>query len=157
MVAGPFAALADRVGARLAGAEINQPELGIDGGCLPDIGAAIEKSVRFVRIGIGRRRPRVAAAFARTRRRPEMPQLLAGLRVERGEFAARGAIAAGDTGIDRALVIGRRGGDGVAVLPFADCRLPEELPGLGIQRDEGAVELAEKDLSLAERDAAIVP
>src|SRR5712671_6641186 len=111
----------------------------------------------LVGIGIVGRGPAVAAALARPRRGPEMPQLLARLGVERGELAARGAVAPRYAGIDRAFVIGRRGGDGVAVLPFADGRLPEELAGLGVQRNESAIKLAEEDLALAERDAAIVP
>src|SRR5262249_59239116 len=108
-------------------------------------------------MGIVRRRQGVAAELARPRRGPEMPQLLAGLGIERGELAARGRVAARNAGVDHAVVVGRRRGDGVTVLPASDRGLPELLASCRIERDERAVELAQEHLALAERGAAIVP
>src|SRR5581483_3205723 len=137
--------------------EIDQAEIGIDRGRLPDIGAALLVGVGADRIGIVRRRPGVGADAAWLRHGPEMPQLLAGFCIQRSELAARAAVAAGDAGIDRAFVIKRRRGDGVALLPAADRGLPEELAGFGVERDQRAVELADEDLAFADGNAAIVP
>ena len=145
------------VGSGLAGAEIDQAEIGIDGRRLPDVGAAVQIRLGAIGIGIVRRRPGLRAARAGIGHRPEMPQLLAGLGVERRELAARLAVAAGNAGIDCAFVVERRGGDGVAVLPLADHGAPHLLAGAGVERHEGAVELADEHLALADRHAAIVP
>src|ERR1043166_1845308 len=109
----------------------------------------------FVLVRIARRRPGVAAFFARTRGRPKVPQLLAGLRIERGQLAARGTVAAGYARIDDAFVISGRGGDGVAVLPFADCALPDALSRLDVERFESAVEPPEIDTAIADCRPAI--
>jgi hypothetical protein len=51
----------------------------------------------------------------------------------------------------------RRGGDGVTVLPACERGAPDLLAGLDVEGDEIAVELAEKDLIVSDRDAAVVP
>ncbi len=157
VVARPIGAVADRIGTGLAGAEIDEAEIGIDGGRLPDGGAALQIGLRAGGIGIVRRRPGVAAELARPGHGPEAPQLLAARRIERGELAAHAAISARDAGVDHAVVVERRAHDGVAVLPSADGRLPREIAGLGVERHEGAVELAEKHLAVGDRDAAVGP
>ena len=86
-----------------------------------------------------------------------MPEFLAGISVEGSEFAARAHVAAGDAGVNHTFIVKRRGGDGVAVLPFADAGLPQQFAGLGFEGDESAVEIAQEDFSVAYGDAAIVP
>ena len=85
------------------------------------------------------------------------PQDLAGLGVERGQAAAHAVFAAGDPAVDDAVIIQRRAGDAVAVLPDLDRRLPHLLAGLDVERHDIGVELAEEQHSLAHRQAAIVP
>jgi hypothetical protein len=75
-----------------------------------------------------------------------VPELLARFGVERCELATGFAVAAGNTRIDDTVVVKRRSGDGVAILPFSDKRPPQHLAGPCIERNECAVELADEDL-----------
>src|SRR5262249_29441973 len=85
------------------------------------------------------------------------PALLAGLGIERGELAAPATVAAGNAGIDHAVVVERRAHDRIAILPAADERLPDERPGFGIERHESTVETSKKHFVLGHRDATIGP
>src|SRR5262245_13040785 len=86
-----------------------------------------------------------------------MPQLFAGFRIERGQLAARGTVTTGNTGVDHAFVIGGCGRDGVAVLPFSDCALPDAFAGFDVERFEGAVQPSEIDAAITDGEPAIVP
>src|SRR5947209_8132752 len=86
-----------------------------------------------------------------------MPNLLSSLRIKRREFSSRRAVATGNAGVNHAAVKGRRAGDGISVLPSADLRLPHELAGFGIERDEPAVQITLKQFAIADGSAAIVP
>src|SRR5262249_23059410 len=141
----------------LAGREIDEAEIWIDRRCLPNIGAALFPGVGFDGIGIVGLRPGVGAELARRRDGPEAPFFLAGPRVKRGEDAARLPISAGNAGIDHAVVEQRRGGDGVTILPAGEAGSPDLLAGLDVKRNEIAVELAEKNLAVPHRNAAVVP
>jgi hypothetical protein len=97
------------------------------------------------------------ADFPRPRDRPEFPIEITGFRVVGAEAAADPELAAGDAGVDAAVVVERRRGDRLAVLPFADLGLPFDFAGRLIEGDEAAVELAEEDHPLAQRHPAIGP
>ena len=62
-----------------------------------------------------------------------------------------------DATVDDAVVVERRAGDAVAVLPVLDRRLPHLLAGLHVERHDVGVELAEEDHSFAHRQPAIEP
>ncbi len=141
----------------LAGREIDEAEIRIDRRCLPNIGATLFPGVGFDGIGIVGLRPGVGAELAGGRDGPEAPFFLAGLGVERREEAARLPISAGNAGIDHAVVEQRRGGDGVAILPAGELGSPDLLAGLDVEGNEIAVELAEKNLAIPHRNAAVVP
>src|SRR5262249_12001247 len=92
------------VGSAVARREVNEPELWIEGGRVPDRGASAH---RVVRAGW----PRVAAEFAGSRQRVPAPPDLAGLGVERREPTADAELAAGDTAVYEPVVVERRAGD----------------------------------------------
>jgi len=106
----------------IADRKVDKAELGIERWRVPDRGATAHRMV-------GARRPGVAPDLARTRQRVPPPQDRTGLCVERGEPAAHAELAASDAAIDDAVIVERRAGDAVAVLPLFDRRLPSELAG----------------------------
>ena len=81
------------VGSGIAGREIEEAELGIDGRRLPDRRTAVLPRVVVLR-------PRLVTGLARTGNRVEGPDQPAVLRVVGLEAAARAAIAAGETDDD---------------------------------------------------------
>src|SRR5207249_5567073 len=85
------------------------------------------------------------------------PHDLATLGVQSGEATAHAELSTGDTAIDDAVVVERRAGDGVAVLPLLDRSLPHHLAGLHVQGHDVGIELAEEELALAHGQAAIHP
>src|SRR5207245_5154389 len=117
---------------------------------LPDGCAAV-----FPRVA--RLRPGVVADLAGTGDGVEVPEHLAGLGVVGGYAAANAIVGARDAGVDAAVVVERRARDRVALLPQHDLRLPLDLAAPLVERDELAVELAEVDAAVAERDAAARP
>src|SRR5262245_3992701 len=134
-----------------------RPRSGSIAGACQILGATLFPGAGFDWIGIVGLRPGVGAEFAGRRDGPEAPFFLAGLGVERREEAARLPISAGNAGIDDAVVEQRRGGNGVAILPAGEAGSPDFLAGLSVEGNEIAVELAEKDLAVPHRDAAVVP
>src|SRR5258707_15512079 len=102
-------------------------------------------------------RPRVVADLAGAGDRVEAPQLLACLRVERGDAAADLILATRNACVDATVVVQRRGRDRVAVLPARDPGRPHDLARLLVERDELAVELPDVQPPVAERDAATNP
>src|SRR5262249_42476619 len=131
--------------------------LGIDRRRLPDRRAALLPGLGTLRIEIVRLRPSVGAELAWCRDGPEPPLLFPGLGVDRRQESARRAVAAGDAGVDDAVVVERRARDRVAVLPAGDLRLPERRAGFDIERDDVAVEVAEEHLAFADGDATVRP
>ncbi len=138
------------VGARVARREVDEPELRIDGGRLPDGAAAVLP--RVVRL-----RPAVVARLAGPRYRVERPDQPAVLRVERLHAAARAAVAAREADDHLAVVVDRRGRDREVLLPALGRDVPERLAGRAIERDEPRVEPADEHLVAAHRDAAARP
>src|SRR6185295_3295243 len=94
----------------IAGREIQETELGIDGRRLPDRGAAVLPRVVVLR-------PRLVTRLAGTRNRVEGPDQTAVLRVVRLDAAARAAITAGKADDDATVDVQRRCRDREAVLP----------------------------------------
>src|SRR4051812_18673039 len=131
----------------VAGGEVEQPELRVDCGCLPDGCAAVLP-------GVAGRRPRVMADLAGTGNRVEAPVFLAGLGIEGGEPAADSELAARDAGVDASVVIEGCAGDRVSLLIAADLRRPIDVTRRLVECDELAVELADVDLAVAERNAS---
>src|SRR5262249_15103612 len=102
-------------------------------------------------------RPSVAAELSRTRQRVPSPQDLAGLRVQRGQTTADTELAAGDAAVDDAVVVERRAGNGVAVLPLLEGGLPRDLARFHVQGHHGRIELAKEQQPLAHRQTAVHP
>ncbi len=146
-------ALADRavvVGPRIARAEVEEAELGIDGRRIPNRRAAVLPDLVVLR-------PRVVADLARARDRVERPDELAVLRAERFHAAAHAFLAAREARDDEPVVVERRRRDRVALLPAFRLDRPDDLAAALIERDELAVELAREHLAVAEPDAAARP
>src|SRR5947208_3327266 len=94
------------------------------------------------------------AQFARAGNRVEPPQLLAGLRIERGELAADSALSARESrehptvGIDR--------GPGRAPAIAGDFDVPDGLARSLIERDEAPAGLPAEHLALGDRHATVL-
>ncbi len=139
-----------QVGGGVAGREVDQPELRVDGRRLPHRRAPVRPRVVVLR-------PGVVPDLARPGDRVEHPHLVASLRVVGLDAPADRELAARDASDHHALVVEGRGRDRVALLPAADLGLPLHLAGHLVERHELPVELAEVDHPLAERDAAAEP
>ncbi len=96
------------------------------------------------------------AFVARLRDRVERPQQLAVGRVERLDEAANAVLAA--VGADQHLAVDdrRRHRFRVALFRIGDLRFPQQLAGLGVERDELGVDRAHEQLAAFDRDAAVV-
>ena len=138
------------VRARVAGAEIKQAELGIDGWGIPDRRAAV-----LPEVVVGR--PGVVAGLARSGHRVERPRELAAVRLERFHSTANAAFAAGERHDHETVVVQRRGRDREALLPAFRLNRPRDVTRALIERDELAVELADVHAAVAERHAAARP
>src|SRR5439155_13776560 len=134
----------------VAGHEVDEPEVRIEGGGIPD------RRPATLRV-IGPRRPGVAPELAGPRQREPAPQHLAALGVESGEAAAHAELSSGDAAIDDAVVVERRAGDGVAVLPLLDGNFPRHLARLHVQGNDVGIELAEEELALAHGQPTVDP
>src|SRR5262249_55856394 len=95
--------------------------------------------------------------LARRWQRVGPPQDLAGLGVHRGQAPAHAEFAAGDAAVDDAVVIYRRVGDPVTVVPVFDRRAPHLLARLHFERHDIRVELAQEQHPLAHRQPAVQP
>ena len=135
---------------RIGGGEIQETQLRIHGGCLPDCGAAVLPDL----IVPG---PGVMAVFAGTRDGVEGPDQAAIVRVVGLDLPADTVFRAGETADDQAVVIEGRAGDGIALLPALCLDRPDGLAALLIERHDLAVELADEDLALAESHAPVGP
>src|SRR5438132_11521872 len=134
----------------VAGCEVEEAELRIERGRVPDRGAAAHRMV-------GAGRPGLAATLPRPGQRVPAPLDLAGLGVQRGDAPTHAELAARDAAVHEALVVEWRARDGVAVLPLLDGRLPLHLAGLHVQRDDVRVELTEVEQPLAHGETAVDP
>ena len=106
--------------------------------------------------GAARDFPRVVAGLALGRDRVVLPYELAGVGVVRRDEAARRILAAAFAREDEVLDGKRRARDAVRERIVGDRRVPENLTGLRIERDEVRVERSEDHLAAGERDAAVV-
>ena len=88
--------------------------------------------------------------------RVERPQQLAVGGVERLDEAAHAVLAA--VGADQHLAVDDRGRHRfrIALLRIGDLRFPQQLAGLGVERDELGVDRAHEQLAALDRDAAVV-
>src|SRR5437667_297910 len=134
----------------VAGREVEEAELRIERGRVPDRGAAAHRMV-------GAGRPGLAATLPRPGQRVPAPLDLAGLGVQRGDAPTHAELAARDAAVHEALVVEWRARDGVAVLPLLDGRLPLHLAGLHVQRDAVRGELTEVEQPLAHGETAVDP
>src|SRR5581483_3134061 len=148
VLAGPLAAVPVRAG--VAGREVDEPELRVDGRRLPDGGAAPQVLLRPGRPGL-------AARLVRSGRRVPAPEKLAARRVDRLQERARRVLGPDDADVDLPVGVGGRGGDRLAELPLHELLAPDDLPGALVERDHLAVELPEIDAAVADRDAAVEP
>ena len=130
--------------------EVDESELRVQGGRVPH-----RRPTAHRMIGVGR--PGVTAEFARSWHRIPSPQNGAGLGVQGSEATPHPKLAAADAAEDNAVVIERRAGDGVAVLPLLNGGLPHHLTRLHVQRHDVGVELTEKEQPLAHGQTAIDP
>src|SRR4029450_6587326 len=106
---------------------------------------------------VGARRPGLAAGLTRGGERIRPPENLATLGVQGRDTAAHTILATGDADIDHPVVVDRRAGNGIAILPLLDRGLPHHLAVLAIKSHDIGVELAEKHHALAQRYAAVDP
>src|SRR5262249_47893870 len=103
------------------------------------------------------RRPGLTAGLTRGRERIRPPEDLTTLGVQGSDTATDAKLATGDANIDRPIVVDRRAGNSVAILPLLDGGLPHHLASLGIQGYDIGVELAEKHHPLTQRHATVYP
>src|SRR5262249_39028183 len=111
-------ARADRavvVRTRVACAEVDHPQVGVDRRGLPDGGAAVQIGVALYRIRVVRGRPGVAADVARGWNRVKAPNFFAGPGIQRVDPPTYAVFRARHTSEDHAVVVAGRTGDAVAV------------------------------------------
>ena len=140
----------------VAGADVEQVELRVVGHRVPDRAAAAELpplAVPGLRGLLENRR------FERLRRIAghgvEAPQHLAGLRVVGGDVAAHAELGAAVADDHLALDDARRAGDRVCLRLIDGHHRPHFLAGLGVERDQPAVERADETACLRRSDAAV--
>ena len=138
------------VRARVARREIQQPQFAIDSRCVPDRAAAVLP-------GIAVFGPGVVARFTRTGHRIERPQRLAVACIKGFDAPAHAQFATGNASDDHAVVVQRRSGQRKAFLPTFDLYGPGLFAGLHIERNQTAVERAEKHFAIAQADTAVGP
>src|SRR5262245_59219634 len=132
----------------VAGREVDQPEFGLEGRCVPDRRTATHGMV-------GARRPSIATEPARLWQCIGAPQDGAGLGIEGGEAPAYPVLPTGDAAVDDTIVIEGRTGDGVAVLILLDGRFPHHFASPQFQRHDAGVELPEKQQPLTHGQTAV--
>src|SRR5262249_25696947 len=139
---------------RVAGAPVDEVELGIIGARAPGRPAA-------ARPGVAVLRPGLRAGLAGRRNSVPPPQFLAGLGVPAVKEAARRRFPARHPGNQYA--VGDDGGAGcvIALLRFGELLLPDLLAGLHVEGDDVVVDRHAKELAVvkhrrAARDAAAV-
>ena len=161
VVAGPLVGVP---GTGIARAVIEEIEIGVVGEPPPDRAAALLPG-----LGRPRRHPEILALVHVVKwleRRPDqhvlvrpriegLPGDLATLLVERLDPAAHTEFAARITDEDFAPGDERRHRHGLADVDVADLRFPRLTPGLGIDRDDVAVEGVEEDMAIRESRPAI--
>src|SRR5207244_11224090 len=96
-------------------------------------------------------RPAVVADLGGAWDRVEAPQLLACLRVERGDAAADLILAARNACVEATVVVQRRGRDRVAVLPARNPGRPHDLATLLVERDQLGFELPAEHSTFRQR------
>jgi hypothetical protein len=127
------AQVADVVRRGVPGREVQKAQLRVDGRRLPDGSAA-----GLVGVVV---RPALVSDLTGAGHGPEAPVHLAGLGIERRHPPADLELPARDAGVDTPVVVERRRGDGLAVLPATDARSPLLLARALVECDERPVEL----------------
>ena len=98
--------------------------------------------------------PGVAAAFARSGHREELPHLGAGLDIVCADLSADADLAARDADVHESVAIYRRRAREGARL-IGEPRFPDDRPGLLVQRDERVVALRKEHFPFDDDDAAV--
>src|SRR5688572_14884446 len=148
VVAGAEGAVVVRRG--VAGREVDETEIEIDGRRLPDCRTTVLPRIVVLR-------PRVVARLAGTGNRVEGPDQTTVFRIVGLEPAARAAIAAGKADENHSIHVEWRRCDRKILLPAFGLDRPRNFACRSIERDELAVEPADEHLLLADRHALVVP
>ncbi len=106
---------------------------------------------------VGVLRPRLVARLAGTRNRVEAPRRLAAVGVVGRDAAADPELASGEPRDHQPCVVKRCARDRLPVPPGSDFRGPDLLARARIECDQVAVELADVDASVADRNTATRP
>src|SRR5581483_7443814 len=117
------------VGARVAGGEVDEPELRVDRRRLPDRRAAPQVLAL---------RPRARAGIAGAGGRVPAPALLAARGVELLHERARAVLGADDADVDLPVRIEGGGGDRLSAAPVDEVDLPVDLARPLVERDDRA-------------------
>ncbi len=138
---------------RIAGVDVYQAQVGVDRGRVPHATPALLPDLSVLLIAL--RRPGVSPCFAGAGNRVELPELLAGLGVERDHLASEGPVAVGQSGEDHAAGIHGRSGDGLPRLGrrVAELRRPHELSGALLQGGDAPVHEPGKHHPVTKRHA----
>ena len=143
----------------VAGADVHQVQRGVEGHGVPGCPAAAEFPVLAARVpglrGLGHRL--ILEGLARVaRHREPAPFLLARFGVVGRDVAAHAILRATVADHHVALEDARRAGDGVGACVVDERIRPSSArPGRRVERDQPAIEGADEDLALVERDAAV--
>ena len=158
VVAAAGAAELLRVGRTVAGGEIDEVQLGIEGDGVPVVAAAAALPP-LAAPGLGGRGHDGVRGDAVGLRRVagddvELPALFAGGRVIGGHVAARAEVAAGIADHHQAVGDARGAGDRQGLAGLERAGGPHRRPGAGVQRDQPPVQRRQIDLAMPGREAA---
>ena len=152
-------ALAAQVGVpgdAVADAEIEQLELGVVGHVVPDrAAAALLPPLAVPGLGGHLHGLVLEALLGVAGHGVETPDQLSRVGVVRRDVAARVVLGAGIADQNLAVDDARCAGDGIVLGRVRGLDLPDDLAGLGVERDEAAVEHADIDLAFPRSDAAV--
>ncbi len=145
------------VHARVAGPDVEQVELGVEGHGIPDRAAETGFPERVRRPGLGgalELRMLVGAVLA-GRHGVEAPGQLSGVEMIGGEVAAHAEIGTAIADHDQVAHDARRSGDRVGLAEVGGPDAPERVAIVGVERDQPSVEGAQVDASMGVGHAAI--
>ena len=146
--------VAREIGAGVARGEIHQAKFRVHGRRLPDRAAAIQVDLAVRVAGL---RPGFAAELARTGHRIEGPCQRAIIGVVGLDAPPDAAFGAGKAGDHQAVVVERRAGERIAILPPLGLRFPRDLARCPVQGDQVRIQLPDEYHVLRQADAAAGP
>ena len=145
-----LAVAAEPVVAGIARRDVEEVQVLVVRGGRPDRGAAAQ-----VRRGV--LRPGLAPGLARAGNHVGAPDAVARFGVDRLQEPARAVVRADDADVDLPVEEERGAGDHLALLPLDELAGPERAAGIRVECDDLAVELAEVEAAVADRDASVQP